>query len=192
LAGALQNIFSTNAPSRDELGDFIMRSVLALVTFVFLCSFAIGSHKNTYNNFDKDYQITFPNDWDIKRDFMGLDVFVPAPPLSGAESAANISVISGSVPENVNLDMYFKKNLENLKKDLQHFQLLETGTAIIGDHNGKKVVYLHSINSVNIKVAQYFLVHKGQGFIITCAASQDHFAHYANDFQKTLLSFKFH
>lgn len=141
---------------------------------------------------DKKYAITFPNQWHWQRDFMGLDVFAPAPAKDEqAGSLGNISVVSGKLDGDVTLETFFNTNIENLKKALRDVKVVETGKVFLDGVEGRKVVYSHSMGDMKLRVMQYFVIKDGQGYIITSTASEDEYPKYADSFDFSIRSFKF-
>lgn len=151
------------------------------------------SHQSPlFTESDKKYAITFPNQWHWQRDFMGLDVFAPAPAKDEqAGSLGNISVVSGKLDGDVNLETFFNTNIENLKKALRDVKVVETGKVFLDGTEGRKVVYSHAMGDMKLRVMQFFVVKNGQGYIITCTASEDEFPKYADSFESAVRSFKF-
>jgi hypothetical protein len=140
---------------------------------------------------DKGYIITFPPDWQWQRNFMGLDVFAPAPAKSEeVGSLANISVVSGRLDGHATLDSFFNTNLDNLKKALHDVEIVSNEKVVLNGVEGRKVVYSHSMGEIKLRVAQYFILHKGHGFIITCTAAENDFPEYSNAFETSVRTFK--
>jgi hypothetical protein len=140
---------------------------------------------------DKGYAITFPREWHWQRDYMGLDVFAPAPPRDEqAGSMANISVVSGKIDSNIDLESFYNTNLENLKKALRDVQVVETGKVQLDGLEGRKVIYNHAMGEMKLRVLQYFVIKNGHGFIITCTSSLEEFPKYVEAFESTANSLK--
>lgn len=146
---------------------------------------------NKYENAERKYQITLPEGWQIQHNFMGLDVFAAAPEENKElGSRANMSVISTEGSENYNLEEYFNLNIENLKKALSEFKLIETGKVYFDGVEGRKLVYTHKINGLEIKATQYFVLKGKTGYVITCAAASDIYQKYADQFEQAVKTFK--
>lgn len=140
---------------------------------------------------DKGYSITFPDQWRWQRDFMGLDVFAPAPVKNEqVGSLANISVVSGKLDDGVSLETFFTTNIENLKKALRDVKVVETGKVFLDGLEGRKVVYSHAMGDMKLRVVQYFAVKNGHGYIITCTSSEEEYPKYADIFESAVKSFK--
>lgn len=144
-----------------------------------------------FNEFEKDYKITLPENWQVQRGFMGLDVFAAAP-FENKEvgSRANISVISTEGDQELTLDQYFNLNIENLKSKLSDFKQIESGKAMLSGTEARKLVYSHQMNGLDIKVIQYFILKGKKGYVITCAASADVFPKYADTFERSVRTFQ--
>lgn len=146
---------------------------------------------NYYSDFDRDFKITLPEKWQVQRQFMGLDVFAAAPPENEQlGSRANISVISSDIEGPISLENYVNKNLENLKKSLTDFKMVETGKLYFDGTEAQKLVYTHKINNLEIKVAQYFVLNGKKGYIITYSAASDVYPKYIEAVDQTIKSFK--
>lgn len=147
-----------------------------------------------HNDYDKNYSIHFPDNWQVQRDFMGLDVFAAAPASNNVDgSLANVSVFSGPLEGEFDLDEFLNKNLESLRKKLNDFKILETGKVAFDGFTGKKIVYTNSFNDNHtMRVSQYFIIHDQHGYVITCAAELNEYSKYASQFEKTVKSFRFH
>lgn len=140
---------------------------------------------------DKGYSITFPSQWHWQRDFMGLDVFAPAPIKNEQTgSLGNISVVSGKLDNEINLETFFNTNVDNLKKALRDVKVLETGKAFVDGTEARKIVYSHTMGDMKLRVLQYFVLKNGTGYIITCTASEEEFPKYADSFDASIRSFK--
>lgn len=144
----------------------------------------------TFTETDKGYSITFPNQWHWQRDFMGLDVFSPAP-IKDEQSGSlgNISVVSGKL-DNVDLETFYNTNVDNLKKALRDVKIIETGKAFVDGTEARKIVYSHSMGDMKLRVLQYFVLKNGTGYIITCTSSEEEFPKYADSFEASVRSFK--
>lgn len=149
---------------------------------------------NSFSDWDKGFSITFPAHWNIQRDFMGLDIFAAAPdktPHLG--SVANMSVISKKLDADYTIDNFFASEVEQLKRALLDFELVETGQAAFDGFMGKRIIYNDQFQGdVKVRTMQYFVVHDGHGIIITCSAEKDEFPKYADLFDKTTKTLKVH
>lgn len=169
----------------------------------FMCNFVVCStlsgalpattapQSHHYADYDRDFKLQLPEKWQVQRQFMGLDIFAAAPPENEQlGSRANISVISTDVDEPITLEQYVNKNLENLKSSLTDFKMIETGKLYFDGTEGRKLVYTHKMNDLEIKVTQYFVLNDKRGYVITCAAAYDVYPKYAEAFDQTIKSFK--
>lgn len=174
----------------------IVLSILAL--FPYISSYAAlppateeAKQSPVFTEADKGYSITFPNRWHWQRDFMGLDVFAPAPiENEQAGSLGNISVVSGKLDNAIDLETFFNTNVDNLKKALRDVKVLETGKAFVDGAEARKIVYSHAMGDMKLRVLQYFVLKNGTGYIITCTASEEEFPKYADSFDASVRSFK--
>src|SRR5262245_45115808 len=95
----------------------------------------------------KVYTFKMPVGWQVQNDFMGLDIFAAAPSTNKEQiSKANVSIVSGPLKEKMNLEEFFKSNLETLQKKLYDFKIVETGKAAFFGFNGKKIIYDYQLN----------------------------------------------
>lgn len=134
-----------------------------------------------------DYEMKFPHDWRVKRDFMGLELFASA----AQPSRANISVVSAPMEGELTLDALFNLSLNHLKSGLRDVKLLETGQVFLDGVSGRKVVYNHVMGDVPVSVAQYFALKNGRRYVITCTAQSSEFQQMADTFERAVRSFAF-
>jgi hypothetical protein len=172
-----------------------MKKLLLILSFVLLPLLSSQAEEAKqsplFTETDKGYSITFPSQWQWQRDFMGLDVFASAPSKDVQSTfLANISVISGQIGKDVSVDAFFNENMENLKKALREVKVVETGKIFIDGLEGRKVVYNHSMADIHLRVAQYFVVKNGIGYIVTGTALEEGFPKFVDTFEAAVRSFK--
>lgn len=175
-----------------------MRSLIITFCTTFFFGLAQGAipatsapESNHYADYDRDFKIVLPEKWQVQRQFMGLDIFAAAPSENEQlGSRANISVISADIDEPVTLDQYVNQNLENLKKSLADFKMIETGKLYFDGTEARRLVYTHKVHDLEIRVAQYFVLNDKRGFVITCSAASDVYPKYAEAFDQTIKTFK--
>ncbi len=147
-----------------------------------------------YGDWDKGYQMTLPEKWMIKRNFMGLDIFAAAPDKNTAQgSRANISILTAPLANKATLETFYTDNVKDHDRFLKDFRVLQTGQVAFYGFQGKKIEYYHSSHTgEKIRTLQYFLVHGDTGLIITYAAEVDEFPKHLETFEQSVKTLKFH
>lgn len=134
------------------------------------------------------YVFHYPTNWVKNDEVKGFDLFILAPKDQNGRSLANISIISGELPQEVDLDIYYKKNMENLLKN-PSIKVKDEGRYLIGDLSSKWVRY--NKEDDHTEIIHYFLVANGMGVVITCGAAKEEFINYIEAFATIAKSFKF-
>lgn len=145
-------------------------ALLFFLCFLSISIFNAYAENKTYLSANKEYSFQYPIDWAENETLLGFDVFIMAPKNPDGQSKANISIISGKIPEEVDLDMYYNENLKNLQKDIPEMKNLESGRTEIASIPAKWVKYERDDDQTEIK--HYFFISKGRGYLITCGAAK--------------------
>jgi hypothetical protein len=144
-----------------------------------------------YTNKDKKYSFDYPSTWEKKDSLKELDIMVLAPIETPQDDfRQNVSIISGKLQEPVTLDEFYAGNLENLKNSLADFKLEDEGNAKINGILSKWVNYTHTLEKLDLKVMQYFLVIGNYVYVLTCTAEAGKFDRYQEPFSNVVKSFR--
>lgn len=176
------------------------------IIYIFLILFIAYNHaqaaipkanviqNSKFADYDKGYSIQLPDQWQVQKDFMGLDVFAAAPANNPENrSEANISVIAFPIEAGMGLEEFFKMNLASLTNALTDFKIIETGNVAFHGFDGMRTIYTHkSQDNLKLRVVQDFTVHDHMGYIITGSCIANEFDKYTPIFEKSAKTLKFY
>lgn len=141
----------------------------------------------TYINATKGYSLQYPSNWTAKENVPGFDVFLVGPPEQEGKSLANMSVISGELPKDVDLKTYAKENLKTLLAGNSTIKVVDEGNTEISGLPAQWVQYTRGDDQTEI--IQFFVVKSGIGYLITGGATQAAFEDNLDLFEEIADSF---
>lgn len=141
---------------------------------------------------DKGYAIAIPKNWETKelKEF-GLDILVLIPPDANVGVMhERVTVIYAAVEGTADLEKFYKLSLENLKDAITDFKVDEVADVKLGNVDAKKILYSDKQFNDDIKLLQYFIVHKNRVYIITCSADASEYPRYKDLYEAVANSFR--
>ena len=177
---------------------FRIRSVFLFFTvllFIVLgvngCSTKSPPEPGRYYNKNKGFSIKFPDDWVTGEGYKGTTVIALSPPEdSNDQFHEYVSVV---VEEGYmsSLEVYFKGNIENLKKLMKDYRFYEEGQMTINQNDVRWIVYSCTPETYNLKIIAYVLFKNSRGYIVSCVASPDKFSQFKDQFKEIAKTFRF-
>lgn len=173
-----------------------MYPLLMFSFFLILTSFSNAAQvdplqqiaKTTFESPVKGYSFDYPEDWQ-KVDIKGFDIVLKAPENQQGQSFANLSVISGPLPPNVDLEVYTRENVTHLVLNNEFIHNFDNGTAEIGGVPSNWISYNRGDDLT--KIVQYFFVKDKLAYLITEGSMTASYDDYKETFDEIIKSFKF-
>jgi hypothetical protein len=145
----------------------------------------------TFEGEKGNYTIEFPENWDVKKDFMGTDVIALSPQEDSSDMfRENVNIISTELDQPMSKEEYFDLNEKSLEQLLKDFKLADKQMTKVDGVDALKLVYTHRMGDVDAKVLQYLFVNDGKAYVITLTASPEEFDSYMSEFESIVNSFK--
>lgn len=150
---------------------------MILLLFMLLVGFLEGAD---YIDFKRGYSFQYPDEWRLSKSVQGLDVVIINP-----MNSANISVVSQDLPKTMNLESFYRMNLEDLGKN-QKLHIINRGERSVSGGKAYWVRYLKG----KIEILHYFSIVNNVGYLITYGASTQIFENDLKICEQILNSFK--
>ena len=151
---------------------------------------AFSEGGGAYVSKEKKFSITFPNDWEIKENFMGTTVLALRPAAANDVFRENINVVVEDVPKTMTVDQYFDASLASLKKLLTDFAEIAKGDSTINGQKLKWLTYRHRMGQLKPEVLVYCAVKDGRGYAVTCSTVEGGLDKWRKRFEEIVGTFK--
>lgn len=145
-----------------------------------------------YKHKERPYEIDFPMEWEIVENLLESDV-IALNPLQSDQDAfqENINVMVDELDPDEKFDTYFNKGLENLKRYLTGFTLLDQGEMTIHEMPAFWSIYKFTLGNLEAQVMQFSIKGTdGKVYLITCSSTQQDFESYRDTFDTIAKSFR--
>lgn len=175
-----------------------MKIILVIFSFIMLSletPFAAESQApaiQEQKNKTVDYTIEIPSNWEIVKQYQGVDLVALAPKRESQYLfRTNMNIISANLGFEITRDEFYQYNLESLNNLLSDFNLENAKDVTIGGVSAKKLTFTHTMGIVNVRVNQYLILRNAEAYVMTFTAAREDFDNLAPLFDKIADSFKF-
>ncbi len=156
------------------------------------CTYFMLSNANRYYNVFFKFSIQIPNDWNKVEDQMGTVVAAICPLETKLDTFhENFNVTVGPLPNNVDLDTYFRKTMKLFAEKAFNFNLYGNGQKKIHGQKALWAMYSYELNGIHIETLQYMFSQNNNTYIITCVGERNKFDQYERTFRLIAHSFRF-
>jgi hypothetical protein len=156
-----------------------------LVFLTALCSTAFGA---TYTNPEMGYSMDYPNEWTKNGNMGDFDLFIMAPKKDKeGQSLANLSIISGELPPDIDLNQFYEENIKYLQNEPQ-IEIKNKGDTTIAGAPAKWIHYVRKDDQTEIY--HTFFISKGKAYIITSGSTLGSYESHKPAFDSMMKSFK--
>ncbi len=133
--------------------------IFFILLFFILLQNGYSQEAYSYYNVDDGYSLILPIEWEQKEGYMGTSVIALSPQENISDRfRENVNIVVEKLPYQMSLYEYFDLNIINMQRFLSNFIQHEAGQKEIDTYDSKWLIYLHTINQINIKVLVYFFV----------------------------------
>jgi hypothetical protein len=168
--------------------------VAALAVFAASCGKPASAQEpgRYYAGFWDGFSIKFPEDWEVKEDFMDTQVIALSPVKGGKDIyQENVAVVYEFVPPGVSEEEYLNLSLQQMHQMLQGLKVDKQGEMTIADRPAHWVTFSHEYMGVGMKGIGYIVVKGSRAYVIVCSATTKTFGRYRKTFDEVAESFRF-
>ena len=145
-----------------------------------------------YQNKQYAYAISVPESWDIKERYEKTVMLAVSPKQNRRDRfRENINLNVQVVPNTINLDKYYKKNIRDMREYLSDFEKHSSGEIRMDGIKSKYMLYSHKVGNIRAKVLEVMFLSGSLGYKITCTALDNTFEDYKKIFKRILGTFYF-
>ncbi len=138
----------------------------------------------------ENYEVTYPYNWEILRDYYGTDSMAISLPENDADNfRENVNLVfeKAAVKDH---KAYYNANLPSMKTQLKNFSLVSVVSGV--SETGlpfTDLIYTHEGAGVSAKNRAVFFHQNGVGFVITSTSRPETFDNYYDTFDRVVQSF---
>lgn len=144
----------------------------------------------TYENLENKLSIRYPGSWTKNEGPNGV-MFISPKESSADNFQENIGITVQTLVNNTaNLDQIAEASVEQLKKVITDFNLVDSTQINLGNIPAKQVVYTGKFGDFNIKWLQVIALENDKFYIITYTAEASNYNNSLNVLEEMLESFK--
>lgn len=173
---------------------FVNLGVLGVLAFtLFSCLFFSCQTKEPgkYVNRDQKFRLTFPRDWEIKENEMGLSVIaLSTREHMGDDFSENVSVASSKMAKTLDADGILDANLPSMMKMITDFDPDVRGYKNIGGIKAATLTYSQRQGRLKLTTTLLAVPGKKRAYLIYCTAETKKAPMYKDIFEKIVESFE--
>jgi len=177
----------------------VPRSSLLFPICLFAASFLVASSLSScqprepgkYVNRKNEFAITFPKNWEIKEEELGLSVIALSPlEFSGDDFRENVSVAASEMTRPLTADDVLDANIPSMINMVTEFKPDTRGHQKIGDKDAAWLTYSQRQGRKTLATTLYAVPGRTHAYLIYCTAETEAAPRFKDAFEKTIASFK--
>jgi hypothetical protein len=133
-----------------------------------------------YTSNDYNFAIQYPAGWEFQEDAFGSHVMFFTPQTEEDQFRENIGVITEVLPTDMTVDEYYDEAKVHLMDFISDFEEVANTNITIAGEAGKKVQYLGSQGTYQLKRQQIFFIKDKVTYVVTYTAMADTFDEYVD------------
>lgn len=166
---------------------YLLSSILFILTLATIC---FANNKNERLQPNNKYDITFPFNWEVKRNYMGCDIIAISPLEDDRDIfRENVNLIIEELPYSMSLIEYYVINIINMESRFPGFEILESNDIVINNNKAKRIIFINVTDRYNFKYLQYYFCTEKYGYVLTFTALTISYEDYSNKFEEIVKTF---
>ena len=169
--------------------NFNLRSIIYTLGFLLVitaCNDDDNTDKDEIDNEDPnapELTLDFPSDWSVVYDYNEYITSLGSSPLENSSDIYRESIsIAREKATGYDLEMYYEASLVSLNT-IDGYEFVSSADTTINGYDSKRIVFLASPYSENLKLLDYIFVEEGYAFVITCASLSSNYDNYLDQFE---------
>ncbi len=143
---------------------------------------------------EKNYSISYPNNWELNQSGLMNTKFILFSPLSSEQDQfkENVNlVIQDLTGYNINLDKYVEISESQVMTIITDGHIIESNRMTSEKLDYQKIIYTGKQGIFNLKFEQYYWVVDNMAYVLTLTCEENEFVNYQFEGEKILNSFIF-
>jgi len=128
-----------------------------------------------YTSNDYNFSIQYPTTWNMEENAFWSHVMMFTPQVEWDNFRENVGVITEELPSTISVDEYYKQAKVHLIDFIADFDEVKNENMKVAGYDAKKIQYLGSQWTYNLKWQQVFFIKDKTTYVVTYTAMADTF-----------------
>lgn len=174
-----------------KTGRLHIGAALILACLLFSCTEKEPEEPGKFNSSERGYAIDFPENWELDKEVMELDVIAFSPLESSKDSFRdNISAASTLLRKPLDSEEVLDANIEGMMNVITDFEPVERTKKQIGEHEAAVLVYNQRQGMHNLTSALYAISTEERAYLIFCTAEKKKFDNFRDKCENIVSTFR--